>query len=582
MAAVALMALARPAAQSRPAETLTMDFLAIAGDGRPIRDLKPEDVTLRVDGKTRTIRSLQLMTVGDAPGSGVRTGNVETPPPFETNAVSRTGRGLMVIVDDESIPIGGERPIRAAVTQMAAELAPTDRLAIATVPHGGVKLDFTNDRGKLEQVLSTIVGQPHTNKSDQDAACQTRSVLQQTQGLLSGLDPAAGPTTVMLLTGGLVGPRSDTFGSTAGQQIGTGSIGVCELTPEHFKAVGDTASAVRAQFYVIQPEGDLGSAGAASTALFGGNVNPQVGLENLAGVTGGQVMRSATSISRVARETSAHYVATFDADPNDRRNPNHRVELKSARTDLTLRARPSLTLAKADEGGASAPRDTLKDTKPYRDLPLRSASFISRAPDQKVMVVASIEPLDPAAKLTAVAAGLYAGPRLVAEWIAKPDDLTAAPVRAGLLAAPGTYRLRVAAKDLTGKLGAVDSQVDAKLTAAGPLSLSSLVLGVPGATGGFSQRLEFSREPAAMLYFELYGGQTNMQLGAAIELATSVNGPAVATAAPKWGGTTEKDKFTATAQIPIDSLAPGDYVVRAIVGFDGQPEGRIVRTLRKR
>ena len=118
--------------------------------------------------------------------------------------------------------------------------------------------------------------------------------------------------------------------------------------------------------------------------------------------------------------------------------------------------------------------------------------------------------------------------------------------------------------------------------AAGPLKLSSLVLGTQPPGAGFSPKLEFAGDPAVTVYFELYGGRTSMQLGAAVELAASVDGPALATAQPKWGGSAEPDRFTAIAQIPIDALAPGDYVVRAIVAVEGQPEGRIYRTLRKK
>ena len=117
-AAILSASTSNPSAQSRPTEPITTDFLAMAADGRPIRDLKPEDLSIKVDGKTRTIRSLQLVAIGDAPGSGVKIDPVDTPPPDATNAVSRTGRGIMVGIDDESITIGGERPI-ATITRMA-------------------------------------------------------------------------------------------------------------------------------------------------------------------------------------------------------------------------------------------------------------------------------------------------------------------------------------------------------------------------------------------------------------------------------------------------------------------------------
>ena len=37
----------------------------------------------------------------------------------------------------------------------------------------------------------------------------------------------------------------------------------------------------------------------------------------------------------------------------------------------------------------------------------------------------------------------------------------------------------------------------------------------------------------------------------------------------------------AIGALPISTLAPGEYVVRAIISLDGRPIGRITRTLRK-
>ena len=71
-------------------------------------------------------------------------------------------------------------------------------------------------------------------------------------------------------------------------------------------------------------------------------------------------------------------------------------------------------------------------------------------------------------------------------------------------------------------------------------------------------------------------------LSAKIEIAATPDGPALETAKP--GGRQARlkpDKFILNAKLPIAKLAPGDYVVRAIIQVPGQPEGRVFRTLRK-
>ena len=245
-----------------------------------------------------------------------------------------------------------------------------------------------------------------------------------------------------------------------------------------------------------------------------------------------------------------------------------------------------LTMGKpnaAKPNAAKTPADTLKDMNAYRDLPIRSMAFASRnTGDEKMKVVAAIEPIDPAVALTSVVAGLYDGPKLIARWTSKPEDVVNKPVMAALLVPMGTYRLRTSASDAAGHLGAVDESFSAQLTPAGPLKLSSLVLGAAKTGGGFAPQMEFSAEPAAIAYLEIYGGKPNMPVAGTVEVAETVNGPAVQTVQVQWGATAEPDKFNGFAQIALSSLKPGDYIVRAIVGVEGQPEGRVMHTLRKR
>ena len=76
-------------------------------------------------------------------------------------------------------------------------------------------------------------------------------------------------------------------------------------------------------------------------------------------------------------------------------------------------------------------------------------------------------------------------------------------------------------------------------------------------------------------------GQLTGQVSARMEIASSVDGPAIVKVQPGGRGTSEPDKFILTAELPIAALAPGDYVVRAFVQMEGQAEGRVMRTLRK-
>src|SRR5207249_10780268 len=137
--------------------------------------------------------------------------------------------------------------------------------------------------------------------------------------------------------------------------------------------------------------------------------------------------------------------------------------------------------------------DVLLSRDAFTDVRLRVAGVTMREPDGRVRVGVVIEPADPVAPLASVGAVLVEGDgRIVGRWFGK--DPAERPLLGAMAAAPGTYRLRVAAIDADGRAGAAEDDVDATLTPAGPLSLGSLVLGV-SRNGATEPRLEFGSEP---------------------------------------------------------------------------------------
>jgi VWFA-related protein len=560
------------------APPLTIDVVAVTSDGSPVRDLRPEEVTVRLDGNARTVRSLQLVAGSDAPGPPSSAAMLA--PPYETNAIPPGARSILLVIDDESLRSGDDARLKQAIAEMLTSLRATDRVALATVPQGGVRVDFTADRDRLTRA-STAIGARAAASSVQDTLCHTRSVLDQLASTIDGVNGNPSPTILVLMTADLAGPRSDA--GRAGQPAGA-----CDVTQENFRAATRAFAGVRASFYLVQIEHAGGVAGDAMSR--GGAVSAS-GIEHLADVMGAQTLGLArdNALNRIAKETAASYQLTFDAGAADRNGSLHRLDVSSTRAGLTVRAQPGVTrrtVTSTLRFVARTPVETLRDTNAYRDLPIRTTSVVSRRladPNHRLMVIAMAEPIDAGTRIVSAAAALYDQTgKQAAAWVSRPEDLITPPVRGGLLVAPGTYRLRIAAADAAGHLGAVDSEVTVQLTTAGPLSMSSLAIGVSDASGDFKPRFELGpSDSTAAAFFELYGGRTNMQLGAAVEVAAAAGGPALVSAKPRWNSTSEPDRFTATTQLPIASLPPGDYVVRAILGVEGQPEGRILRTLRK-
>jgi hypothetical protein len=86
LALSALLAAVLRADQAARQDPLLIDFAALGKDGRPLVDLRPEDVTVKIDGKTRPVRSLRLVQVGSPlSASGL-------PTPFGSNDAAEVGR----------------------------------------------------------------------------------------------------------------------------------------------------------------------------------------------------------------------------------------------------------------------------------------------------------------------------------------------------------------------------------------------------------------------------------------------------------------------------------------------------------
>jgi hypothetical protein len=217
----------------------------------------------------------------------------------------------------------------------------------------------------------------------------------------------------------------------------------------------------------------------------------------------------------------------------------------------------------------------------FRDLPLRASAYTAIEPGTKGLRVITItEPVDPDTTLSTLVAALFdRDGKAVSQWSATAEELKASPVVGAMPAEPGVYRLRVAAIDTTGRAGTADYEFEAETVQTGPLRLSSVILGL-SREGRFLPRLRFTTEPVAIGYLEMEGAAAGTPLNAALELARTTNGPALLTL-PLSIEAAGPNRYIARGALPLASLTPGDYIVRAIVGLQGHPPTRVLRTLRK-
>jgi hypothetical protein len=552
------------------ARLIAVDFAAVGADGLPAADLRADEVTLSIDGRSRPIRSLEYVSLTSAASAGT-----DLLLPYGSNAQADGGRSVVLIIDQETIRPGREAALKSEIAAFLRRLGPSDRVALMTVPYGGLKVDLTSEHHRITLALTTIGGQASAVETEGEAACRTSTTLAALRGTLDDLRGGEAPVIVVFFSGQMSPPHGVQAAPvpTAGLQ----SFSRCQIRPEQFKQVSAAAATARAQFYIVQPEL---------------SVTPQTraGLEHLAGVTGGLLLPlgggDGSALARVTRESAGYYVARVEPDPSETTGTIKNLRISVARSNITVRQRPQMsvirTTARFVNAAAGTPLDMMKQARVFRDLPLRVTGYTSREPGSPmVRVITMFDSPDPAAALDSAMVGLFDETgRMVASRQFSSAELTGSPVVAALAVPPGHYRLRVAAAEATGRGGAADYDVTAELSSAGPLTLSALVVGLSRG-GGFSPRLEFGSEASAMAHVEIYGAAAGESVGAVFELARSANGPALVTLQGTFAATTDPDRFIVTAALPIGALTPGDYVVRATVAAQDKPGGRVLRALRK-
>jgi hypothetical protein len=579
--ALVVLALLPATAEAQPGKTgagVKIDFRALTDEGQQVTDLKPDEITLRVNGKPRQIQSLGVFH-SSAVAASSSSGGSALPPPYATNAGGKNGRVIHVLIDDDSITPGREVQLKEALRLLQSELAPGDMLGLLNTT-GTINFRPSADLTRAKLAADGIVGRGGTRETEADAQCRTTRVMA---ALGTMLNLAGGtPTTIVLFSAGLAPPSQKTIDMTkranpTEAQVAAASNDVCPVRPEDFENIAQVASAARADLYVFH----------LTEGMVNRSSNQDSGIESIAGVTSAEFVRLTASpqasISRLLRETSAYYTATFDPDPSERNGGTYRVELRTTREKTKLRSRPAVAIAKDVARTAVAPKDMLRTPAAYADLSLRATVHSSRLPGgDEVKVTALFETLDPSGTLTAASIGLFDEKNtLKKQWTAQSAELKARPVMAVLSAPAGTYRLRVAAVDAAGRAGATDYELKVEVPRADPLKLSTLVLGTQKQGGGFQPVLDFSNLPVAIGVLEIYGVPKGGAVTMELDIAQTAEGQRLAAAETTVAPGDSEDMRRAFGGFSIANLAPGDYLMRAVVSLDGKPVGKVVRTLRK-
>ncbi len=553
---------------SRSPTLVTVDFRVLARDGMPVRDLRPEEVSLKVKGRPRDIVAMQLVEVPTGAAARPRAPLSEAPEPFLTNVATGTGgRDVLLVIDDDGIQPTRATRVSELLAGLIDALSPADRLGMMVTGNEGARVQLTTRHDAVRTAVAGLKGHAMANEEEADTLCRTRRNLYALMSVFQNIVPSS-PSVVVFVSNGFSPPTAVESISRRGQ----GPAGPCEILPNDLSDLEKAAAASRAHVFGLEVLDDTTS-GAARTGDLSG------GFEHVAGLSGNSVIRlvgnEAPALKRIASETASYYVAAFEPAPEELDGSSQRVEVDVGRPATVVRAWPTVTMPKLTtrDGKASSVklRDVLSVPRAYREVGIRASVHVWRASsDGRPLVRCVFDSLDPDIPLAEAGIAIFDDKGAAkAQWTAQKDDLKNMPVVAALNApAPGTYRLRLAVKDTWGAVGTLDHDVRIEAPPKGVVTLGVLVLGGAGKTG-FSPLLQFKAEPAAFGAVEIYGAPKTANVTAVFELAASEKGPALGKL-PGRVETMRDGLRVASMQFPIEQMPPGDVVVRAVITVDGK------------
>ena len=410
-------------------DLVTVDVHVVDGSGQPIRDLRPDDFAVTVEGAARRVVAIDFVAYAPATAGVPAPGVAPAAPTPAPGAVTRTlpARTILIVVDESNIRAGSARAAASAAVGFLDRLQPGDRVGLLTIPFSTIRIDPTTDRAVVRQALDRVVGhytpvetlvaQRHSlgmaeafallnnkgewaqiiarecvegavsrdNPGQPARECVSemehlaRSLVADVRqrmltsaralaGLMDGVAQVPGPKTIVLLS----------------QELPVGA-GLSER--KDFEAetasIARAAAQAQASVYVLQidrPLVDVDSR--AKPGSLGADADmASSGLETVTTLTGGKRLmisgRAEPAFDRVAREVSGFYVVGFAPDARDRDGQPHAVTVKVKRDGAEVRARRLFAFTAGPQNALAA---MTASVRPPVDTPPAPAAAAALAP----------------------------------------------------------------------------------------------------------------------------------------------------------------------------------------------------------
>jgi VWFA-related protein len=607
-------------------DLVPVDVNVIDKSGRPVSDLAAEDFTLSVDGRPRRIASAQFISVSRA---------IETAPPqpleYNSNAGAAGGRLVMLVIDSGNIGAGRGKAAIEAAKRFVASLRPADRVALVTIPGAGPQIDFTSNRAIVQTLLDNVVGQAtepmgprkvgiaealaferneeSTIASVVDRECSaypTASIRESCQQQLAGEAEQLLSFSRERTRNSLIALRY-LFERVATSETPKTIVFISEgllLNRDNADVawVGPRASAAHIILYVLQLDSQEMDASQRTTSPSRGEDREVLrqGLDQLAGMARGDVFRVVANadfaFQRLALELSGYYLLSFEPQPGDRDGKPHKIRIDVRRKDLMLRSRREFNVgAAAARGAEDEVLETLRAPLLSSDIPLKLTTYTFQDPESSKLKIILVADIDRSLNLDdKVSLGYMMfddkGKLITSQLekaLANPVDRQRKTQKyvGAAVAPPGTYTLKLAVVDDSGKKGSVERTFVARINGFGQLHVTDLLIADDSVRGADGLPPAVAADFAGTElhgYLELFSDAPEQLRNATVvmEVAQDETSRALDSTPARFQQVQGDRRRVAEAGVPIALLPPGDYVARAVVMVGGRKVGQVARPFR--
>ena len=597
--ALVVLMLGFVAAQDQPprfqssVDVTSVDCTVVNSDGTPVLNLTPADFTVRVDGSSRRVLKADWISLSAAPADRRR-----SPEGYTTNETAAGGRLILIVIDRPNMRFGGFNFAREALDRFIDDLPPSDSVGVVGLGAGAPAVSFTTDHARVKRAMVTMAGQRDMLPVD---------MMNVLRNMLNGLIPIEGPKTVLLVSEGIVIPKTELaivpelgrlaaagrttiYALRLDQQVADADQQASNNDPASSNPASGGASAQNGGFRQNLPDLPFptGPAGArAPDRMLSGD-----GLSMIAAATGGPMFTAAiaanVALARIETELSGYYLLAVESAPLKSDGQTHKLDVRVAKSGVTVRAQRELAVRKAPAQNLSPDQRLLpafNSPVMASALPLRVTTLSRRDPgkaDVQLLIHAEIGNGYTALKTVTVGYLITDAQGRVVKQMAGVSPLhplsEAAPsplqLTTSVTIAPGEYTLKLAVAD-EDRLGSIARAFQAGPTQSGSFSLSDLFVGGPE-TAAAGALTVGSRVMHGFLqgYVEVDGTDVRF-LHVTYEIAATPDGPALAAdeVAPKL----TNGRAVYNHVMPLRSVPAGAYTLRVRISSPGGPLKTLTR-----